>query len=120
MDKEQAYNAFWNSFGLKAYDGTSVPEGTLMPYITYEAAEDDFGHSLALTASVWYRSTSWTDAVAKVHEIEAEIGRSGKIVPYQNGAFWIKKASPWAQRLSEENDDSVRRINLNLEVEFID
>ena len=120
MDKEQAYNAFWNSFDLKAYDGTSVPEGTLMPYITYEAAEDDFGHSLALTASVWYRSTSWTDAIAKVHEIESEIGRSGKIVPYQNGAFWIKKASPWAQRLSEENDDSVRRINLNIEVEFID
>lgn len=120
MDKEQAYNAFWNGFGLKAYDGTSVPEGTLMPYITYEAAEDDFGHPIALTASVWYRSTSWTDAVAKVHEIESEIGRSGKIVPYQNGAFWIKKASPWAQRLSEENDDSVRRINLNLEVEFID
>lgn len=120
MDKAQAYNSFWNSFGLKAYDATSVPVGTLMPYITYESAEDDFNHSVALTASVWYRSTSWTEAVEKVREIEQEIGRSGKIVPYTNGAFWIKKANPWAQRLSEGNDDSVRRINLNIEVEFID
>ena len=120
MDKAKAYNSFWNSFGLKAYDGTSVPEDTLMPYITYESAEDGFDNPIALTASVWYRSSSWTDAIDKAHEIADDIGRGGKIVPYDNGVFWIKKANPWMQRLSDEGDDSVRRINLNIEVEFID
>ena len=120
MDKLQAYNAFWNSFSLRAYDGTSVPDGAIMPYITYEAAEDGFGSPVALTASIWYRSSSWTDAVSKLKEIEQEIGMGGKIIPYQNGVMWIKKANPWAQRLGEENDDSVRRIVMNLEVEFID
>lgn len=120
MDKLQAYNNFWNSFTLKAYDATSVPDGTTMPYITYECAEDDFDNTLALTASVWYRSTSWTDSVNKVKEITASIGKGGKMVKYDNGAFWVKKGTPWAQRLPDENDDSVRRIVLNIELEFID
>lgn len=120
MNKTQAYNSFWNSFGLKAYDETSVPSGILMPYITYEMAEDDFNNSVALTASIWYRSTSWAEIVAKAHEIGQDIGRSGKIVPYDRGVFWIKKASPWSQRMADEGDDSVRRIVLNIEVEFID
>ena len=120
MDKIQAYNSFWNGFGLKAYNETSVPDGALMPYITYEVAEDSFNHSIALTASIWYRSASWTESVEKTREIEQNIGRGGRLVSYTNGAFWIKKANPWAQRLADENDDSVRRTVLNVEVEFID
>lgn len=119
MDRGQAYHAFWSGF-LTAYDETSVPADAQMPYITYESVEDDFGRSIAATASVWYRSTSWVDAVAKVKEIEAEITRGGKMVRYDGGAFWIRKADPWSRRLADENDDSVRRIFMNIEVEFID
>lgn len=120
MDKLQAYNAFWNSFGLRAYEATSVPDGAIMPYITYESAEDDFNHQLALTASIWYRSASWSECVAKLKEIENEIARSGKIIPYSTGVMWIQKGIPWATRMGDENDDSVRRIVLNLIVEFVD
>lgn len=120
MDKLQAYTNFWNGFALKAYDETSVPDDATMPYITFETMEDDFDHTLALTASIWYRSTSWVESVAKANEIRYAIGRGGKIVPYEGGAFWIRKGQPWAQRMSEDNDDSVRRTILNLEVEFID
>lgn len=120
MDKLQAYNSFWNSFGLKAYDETSVPDGAQIPYITYECAEDDFDNTLALTASVWYRSASWVETVNKTKQIENEIGRGGKLIPYTGGAVWIRKATPWAQRLGDESDDSIRRMILNLEVEFID
>jgi hypothetical protein len=120
MDKAQAYNSFWNSFGLKAYDETSVPEGLTMPYLTYEAAQDDFNHPLGLVVSIWDRSSSWTTAQTILSQIEAEIGRGGKIVPYTGGAFWIKRANPWAQRLTGEGGDSIRRIVMNVEVEFID
>lgn len=127
MDKIQAYDMFWNSFGIVAYNESSVPEEDEsgrpvkdIPHITYEAAEDDFDHPLALTASIWYRSSSWADSVAKEKEIKAAIGRGGKLVPYDGGAFWIKRASPWTRQLGDENDDSVRRTLLNLEVEFID
>lgn len=127
MDKLQAYNDFWNSFGIPAYNETSVPDKDEqgrpvkdIPHITYEVSEDDFDHTLALTASIWYRATSWTESVAKSNEIRYAIGRGGKLVHYDDGAFWIKRGTPWAQRLGDDSDNSVRRTLLNLEVEFID
>ena len=42
MDNEQAYRAFWASFGLNAYDENTVPEDAELPYITYEYAENGF------------------------------------------------------------------------------
>ena len=40
MDKSQALNTFWNSFGIPAYDEYTVPDGTSIPYITYDTATD--------------------------------------------------------------------------------
>lgn len=120
MDKLQAYHSFWSGFGLKAYDETSVPDDASMPYITYEVIEDNFDHPVGVVASLWYRTTSWAKPIAKVNEIENVLTRGGKIVSYDGGAFWIKRANPWAQRMPDGSDDSVRRIILNIEVEFID
>ena len=120
MNKIQALHAFWSNFTLKAYDETSVPDGAQLPYITYEASSDDFGHTLAQTASLWYRSSSWADITAKEQEIADYIGRGGRMVKYDGGAFWIQKAQPWAQRLPDESDEMVRRIVLNVQVEFLD
>ena len=120
MDKLQAYNQFWNGFSWKAYEENSVKSGESLPYITYESADDDFGHALALTASLWDRSSAWTNLIAKKKEIEAYLGRGGMLVAYDGGAFWIRKGDPWAQRGKDESDDSVKRIILNLIVEFMD
>lgn len=120
MNKIEALNTFWNGFGLVAYDATSVPDDAVLPYITYESADSDFGNSVALTASLWYRDTSWRNITLKSMAIENHIGRGGIIVNYSGGAMWIRKGVPWSNRLSAENDDSVRRIVLNVEVEFID
>ena len=120
MDKLQAYHSFWSGFGLKAYDETSVPDDAVMPYITYEVAQDSFNYSLALTASIWYRSSSWIESVDKLEQITDSISRGGKLISYDGGAFWVKRANPWAQRLADESDDSVRRTILNVEIEFID
>ena len=120
MNKLQAYHNFWSGFGLKAYDETSVPDNAQMPYITYEVVVDDFDNSVGVVASTWYRDTSWAKSAQKVGEIAEVIGRGGKMVAYDGGGFWIKKANPWAQRLPDDHDDSVRRIVMNLEVEFID
>ena len=120
MNKIQAYFNFWSSFGLAVYDETSVPDTAVLPYITVEASSDVYGAELALTASLWYRSTSWTDVTLKEMQISEAIGRGGKMVTYDGGAFWIRRGTPWAQRMSEASDDSVRRIVLNVLLEFID
>lgn len=120
MNKIQALYNFWSSFGLEAYDETSVPDDSQLPYITYENADDNFGNEIAISASLWYRDTSWKGISEKSIEISDAITRGGKLVAYDGGAFWIRKGSPWAQRMSDDSDDSIRRIVLNLEIEFLD
>ena len=119
MDKLQAYNLFWNSFGIPAYDESTVPDDAKPPYITYNVASDSFNNGLFLTASIWYRSTSWADITRMEKTIAEYIGRGGVNVPFDNGAFWITKGSPWAQRMSDP-DDQIRRIVLQVNVEFFD
>lgn len=120
MDKMQALHSFWSSFRWKAYDENSVPDTAQFPYITYEASTDFFGNELALTASLWDRSTSWASVTEKEKEIADDITRGGRFVLYDGGGFWIKRGNPWAQRMSEASDDAVRRIVLNTSIEFID
>ena len=119
MNKLQALHAFWSGFGLKAYDENSVPDNAQLPYLTYEASVDDFGKTLAQTTSLWYRSSSWSEITEKEQEIADFITRGGRMIAFDGGAMWIQMATPWAQRLSE-NDDSIRRIVLNVTIEYMD
>lgn len=119
MDRTQALYSFWSSFGLHAYDEQTVPDGVQMPYITYETAAGDLYQQVALTASIWYRSNSWSEITQKMENINDELGLGGKVVPFEGGALWIKRGSPFAQRVAEPNDDSVRRYFLNIVAEFI-
>lgn len=120
MNKIQTLDRFWNGFGLKAYDENSVPDKTPFPYITYEVSTDTFGNMVAQTASLWYRSSSWSEITEKEQQISKFITRGGKILEYDDGALWIQRASPWAQRMNDPSDDMIRRIVLNTTVEFLD
>ena len=124
MNKIQAYQAFWESFGLTAYDENTVPDDAMSvnngKYITYEMADGEFNYTNALTASLWYKGYSWSEITEKELSISNEISRGGKIIPCDSGAVWIKKGTPWAQRMPDTTSDSIRRIVLNVEVEFLD
>lgn len=118
MNKSQAIQKFWSSFGLPAYDQYTVPLSAQMPYITYSVSERDFGYPVALTASLWYRSQSWEEIELKSYEIAKAIS-SGQVYPIDGGYLWIYKGSPFAQRLADNADDTVRRIVLNISAEFL-
>ena len=121
MNAQAALNSFWNSFGWDAYEENTVPENifsTRSEYITYSAGWSEFGNPTMLTASLWQRATSWTGAVEKADQIADEIGLGGKIIPTDNGCVWIKRGTPFSQRMSDE-DPTIRRIYLNVEVEFL-
>ena len=119
MNKEQALSNFWNSFGWSAYDESTVPDNTSLPYITFSVGVDDFKYPVSLTASLWDRSTSWATITSKLNQIAESIGQGGKVISYDGGAFWIRKGTPFAQRVSDE-DRTIRRIYINVEVEYID
>ena len=121
MDKAQALQTFWSSFSLTAFDESSAYDETIeLPdnYITYEAITSNIGDPVFLTASLWYRSTSWAAISQKAEEIARYIGYGGKVLPVAGGYLWIKLGSPFAQRMAVEQDN-IRRIVLNITVDYL-
>lgn len=120
MNKLQALHAFWSGFGLKAYDENSVPDDAQLPYLTYEASSDNFNDPIAQTANLWYRSSGWGEITEKEQQISDFITRGGRMINYDGGAIWLQKGSPWAQRLDDPSDDMIRRLILNISIEYLD
>jgi hypothetical protein len=121
MNAQAALNSFWNGFGWTAWEENSVPENAFSranQYITYSAGESGFNEPMMLSASLWQRSTNWKDVITKAQQIMNYIGMGGVFIATDEGAIWIKRGRPFAQRMSDE-DPAVRRIYLNIEVEFI-
>ena len=118
MNKDEALHAFWQSFGWTTYDENTVPENAEMPRLTYNVVLASFNEPQAMTASLWDRTRSWQRISDKAAEIGREIGRGGIMLPIDDGAIWIKRGDPFSQRVSDE-DDTIRRIIINIEAEFI-
>ena len=119
MTKAAAIYQFWNSFGLTAYDENTVPTDAAFPYITYQLVTDSFDREVPVTASLWYRSESWTAINAKTEEISQKISRGGKIIACDGGAIWLKRGQPFAQNMGDESDNLIKRKYLNIAVEFM-
>ena len=119
MTKAAAIYQFWNSFGLTAYEENSVPDDATFPYITYQLVTDSLDREIPLTASIWYRSESWTAINAKTEEISQKISRGGKIISCDGGAIWIKRGQPFAQSMGDERDNLIKRKYLNITAEFM-
>ena len=119
MTKAAAIYQFWNIFGLTAYEENTVPTDAAFPYITYQLVTDSFDREIQLTASLWYRSESWTAINAKTEEISQKISRGGKIISCDGGAIWLKRGQPFAQSMGDESDDLIKRIYINVIAEYL-
>ncbi len=119
MTKAAAIHAFWNSFALPAYEENSVPENAAFPYITYQLVTDAYIREVPMTASVWYRSTSWKECNAKAEEIGRAIGMGGTVIRCDDGCIWIKRGTPFSQPTGDESDDLVKRKYINISAEYI-
>lgn len=119
MDKEQALNQFWNSFDIPAYDNNTVPDDATYPRITYDVTVNGFGTPTSLFASIWDRSTGWGRITGLAHKIDSRLSEGGQMVSFDGGALWIKKGNPFQQRMSDP-DDTIRRIVVNIEVEYLE
>lgn len=117
MTKAAAIYNFWNQF-LTAYEENTVPEDAKFPYITYQLSTSDFGNDVALTASLWYRSSSWVEINVKTDEISEKIGRGGCFINCKGGSIWIKRGTPFAQNMGDESDNLIKRKYINITAEF--
>lgn len=119
MTKESALYNFWSMFGIATYEENAVPTDAKFPYITYQVVTDSFGNEVALTASVWYQSTSWVEANAKAQEISNTLSRGGLTIACDGGVIWLKRGIPFAQSMGDESDDLIKRKYLNITAEFM-
>lgn len=120
MDKAQALQTFWESFGIPAYEQTTVPESAKMPYITYSVSMDSLDNVVNMSASVWYHSTSWKDISEKTEQIARYIvGMNPPSIKFDGGRLYIAKGNPFAQRMADPNDDMIRRMYLNIQAEYL-
>lgn len=120
MWKEQAIHQFWSSFEIPAYDVNSVDEDAEMPYITYDVSTGSLDDPIFLSASLWYRSTSWAAITQKVHEIEEYLTTMNPpAIKIDDGRLYLTKGSPFSQRMAEPGDDFVRRIYIQINAEFL-
>ena len=119
MTKAQAIHSFWNSFGIPAYEATTVnDEQTDDFYITYEVVTDSLDRAVPMSASIWeLNSTSWANVTAKAEEISDALIQV-KTIPLDIGYLYVTRGQPFAQRVSSE-DDSVRRVYINIMAEFL-
>ena len=119
MTKAATIYQFWSGFGLTAYEENTVPTDAAFPYITYQLVTDSFDREIPLSASLWYRSESWTAINAKTEEISQKISHGGKIISCDGGAIWLKRGQPFAQNMRDESDDLIKRKYINITAEFM-
>jgi hypothetical protein len=119
MNKEQAINNFWNSFGIPAYDENSVPNNIEFPYITFNVSTSNINNVVSLYANVWDRSTSWKRATEIAEQIAKFIGYGHYAKKFDGGYIYITLGSPFAQRMEEPGDNLIKRIYINIEAEFL-
>lgn len=120
MNKVQALHQFWNSFGIPAYEETSVPDFAIMPYITYKNATDSLENIVLLDANVWYRSNSWVEITEKVDEIAKDIKEFGfKVLTFSGGYIYLTPGTPFAQSIEEASDHKIKKIYINVNAEYL-
>lgn len=118
MNKYEAQQDYWSSFGIPAYNELTVPEEERdhYPYITYQKVNGSLDGPVTASANIYYRSTSWKAIDEKITEMEPLINRQIKI---DGGFMKVRKPSAnFAQEMSDP-DPAVRRYKLAVEVEFL-
>ena len=120
MTKYQALQHFWSSFGIPAYESSTVPDTENRGdfYITYEAVTDSLDNAVPMSASIWkLNTTSWKD-VSEVAERISDALIQVKTIPLDTGYLYITRGRPFAQKMSDE-DETVRRIYINIMAEYL-
>lgn len=123
MTRDEAIFEFWSSFGLAAYEETTVPSGDdapKLPYLTYQGVSSGFGTEAQVAVSLWYFTTSLVAVNAKADEISKRIGMGGVVIPCDGGAVWIKRGSPFAQNVRASNErEGLLQKYINVSIEFL-
>lgn len=126
MNKMQALDAFWSSFGWDAleenvfYDKRSRGVEIDFPLITYSVSLDNIGNPVDMNASLWDRHSSWKTVFEKSEEIAEAITKMyPPAIKLDKGRLYIYKGRPFGQMMGDPDDEYIRRLYLNITAEYL-
>ena len=118
MDKYEALNKFYSSFGLKAYEENSVPEKAKMPYITYEVITSSLGdNNVALALQIWFNDTKLI-TIDKLTEEISDALSGGKKLKCDDGYIVLYRGKPFAQNI-KTIDKSIKCKYITVMADFV-
>jgi len=130
MNKQQAYNSFWSEFGVLAFEENSVPDDDVIndlinqgyaeskyPYITYQVLTGDLDEPIYPSASIHDKNSSWERVDLLANRISERIKKMDTI-ELDDGRMFITTGSPFSQHMDVGGDIFIKRVLLNLGVEF--
>lgn len=121
MNEQEAIYQFLAGFGIPAYAVSAVPSEPKFPYLTYNLVTGDFlSGEVPMEVNLWFYTASEAAPDKKARELSKAIGYGGKILPFDGGAIWLKRGSPWCQNVPEGTGNSmVKRRYINIDLEYI-
>ena len=122
MDKWQAQQEFWSSFGLPAYDeqvSFTEDDQPAFPHITYQSFGGNLGQIATLSASLWYKGKKQAQIKQKASEIERYIE---EMLPIPTDDGYLKINTPNGTSFAQpaaSGDDNIQRMVLTVEAESL-
>ena len=128
------YQFFANAIpGWSAYAETAVPSkaagdayDATFPYLTYSLPTSslNFGE-VSISVNLWDKKRGTAQGTATeatmndaANALSAAIGRGGVTLPCDGGFIWLKRGTPFAQALPDE-DITIKRRYVNITAEYL-
>ena len=120
MTKEQALHKFFNQFGIDGYRNTSVPDGAVLPYLTYTCPVSSIMEDpVSITVHTYHYTESEAIPDKLAEDIRNAIGLGGVMLNCDGGAIWLKWGAPWCQSIFDDTDKTLKRRYINITAEFL-
>ena len=112
--------------GWDAYPETAVPskaagdaQDAAFPYLTYSNATSAFDEGeVGLSVNLWARTDSEKTMNDAASALSAAIGRGGATLACDGGYIWLKRGTPFAQAMADE-DTAIKRRYINITAEYL-
>lgn len=104
---------FFEGFGIPAYEENTVPDDAEAPYITYDLSVPDWRNPSSISATIWYKSTDYTDVLNKADEICKKIEEGLRLPVKSGGCVYLYKDNPFSRVIPTEKDN-VKAVTLNI------
>lgn len=141
MTKQAALNAFLNS-AIPITPRTDEETGETLNFLPFypvgnipDYARDNFtkgwsygtytpvfdsisGSPVSITINIWAYTAMEKPLNDAANALAQAVGYGGKAVKCDGGYIWLRRGTPWAQNLFED-DDNVKRRYINLVAEYL-